>query len=62
MEAVFAATGRRRSNGITRPNACGAGMTMASPETVLELSNRILANAAGARRETDWWWPARCAT
>jgi heterodisulfide reductase subunit B len=46
MEAVVAATGASTVDWNYKTECCGAGMTMASPETVLELSNRILANAA----------------
>ncbi len=46
MEAVVAATGASAVDWNYKTECCGAGMTMASPETVLELSNRILANAA----------------
>ncbi len=46
MEAVVAATGASSVYWNYKTECCGAGMTMASPETVLELSNRILANAA----------------
>ena len=46
MEAVVAATGAATVDWNYRTECCGAGMTMANPETVLELSNKILANAA----------------
>ena len=46
MEAVVAATGAATVEWNYKTECCGAGMTMASPETVLELSNRILSNAA----------------
>ncbi len=46
MEAVLAAAGVKTVEWNYRTECCGAGMTMAGPETVLELSHRILANAA----------------
>jgi len=46
MEAVVAATGAAAVEWNYRTECCGAGMTMANPETVLELSHRILENAA----------------
>jgi len=46
MEAVVAALGAKPVAWNFKTECCGAGMTMASPETVLELSGKILANAA----------------
>jgi len=46
MEAVLAALGAKTVEWNYRTECCGAGMTMASEETVLELSHRILENAA----------------
>ena len=46
MEAVLGAAGVKTVDWNCRTECCGAGMTMASEETVLELSHRILANAA----------------
>ncbi len=46
MEAVLAALGAKPVAWGSKTECCGAGMTMASPQTVLELSSRILANAA----------------
>ncbi len=46
MEAVVAALGAKPVDWNYKTECCGAGMTMASPETVLELSGKILANAA----------------
>jgi heterodisulfide reductase subunit B len=46
MEVVVAATGASTVDWNYRTECCGAGMTMASPETVLELSHRILGDAA----------------
>lgn len=46
MEAVLKATGVKPVEWNYRTECCGAGMTMASEETVLELSHRILSNAA----------------
>jgi len=46
MEAVMMALGAKPVAWNYKTECCGAGMTMASPETVLELSGRILANAA----------------
>lgn len=46
MEAVVAALGAKPVAWNYATECCGAGMTMASPETVLELSGKILANAA----------------
>ena len=46
MEAVLAALGAKTVDWNYRTECCGAGMTMASEETVLELSHRILENAA----------------
>ena len=46
MEAIVALTGAKPVEWNSKTECCGAGMTMAAPETVLELSNRILADAA----------------
>jgi heterodisulfide reductase subunit B2 len=46
MEAVVGALGAKPVAWSYKTECCGAGMTMASPETVLELSSRILGNAA----------------
>ncbi len=46
MEKVVNALGAKAVAWNYKTECCGAGMTMASPETVLELSNKILANAA----------------
>ncbi len=46
MEAILAALGAKPVAWSAKTECCGAGMTMASPETVLELGGRILANAA----------------
>ena len=46
MEAIVSALGAKPVAWNYKTECCGAGMTMASPETVLELSSRILANAA----------------
>jgi heterodisulfide reductase subunit B len=46
MEAVVAALGAKPVEWSYKTECCGAGMTMAKTETVLELSGRILANAA----------------
>ena len=46
METIVSALGAKPVAWNMKTECCGAGMTMASPETVLELGNRILANAA----------------
>jgi heterodisulfide reductase subunit B len=46
MEAVISALGAKPVAWSMKTECCGAGMTMASAETVLELSGKILANAA----------------
>jgi heterodisulfide reductase subunit B len=46
MEAVMTALGAKPVEWSYKTECCGAGMTMCSPATVLELSGRILANAA----------------
>jgi heterodisulfide reductase subunit B2 len=46
MEAVLAALGAKTVEWNYKTECCGAGMTMASEETVLELANKILGNAA----------------
>lgn len=46
MEAVLAAVGAKTVAWNYRTECCGAGMTMASEDTVVELSHRILENAA----------------
>ena len=45
MAAVVAALGAKPVEWSYKTECCGAGMTMAKTETVLELSGRILANA-----------------
>jgi heterodisulfide reductase subunit B len=45
MEAIVAALGAKPVEWSCKTECCGAGMTMAKTETVLELSGRILANA-----------------
>jgi heterodisulfide reductase subunit B len=45
MEAVVAALGAKPVEWGSKTECCGAGMTMAKTETVLELSGKILANA-----------------
>jgi heterodisulfide reductase subunit B len=46
MESIAAALGAKPVEWSYKTECCGAGMTMAKTETVLELSGRILANAA----------------
>ncbi len=46
METILTALGAKPVQWNYKTECCGAGMTMASPETVLELSGKILANAA----------------
>lgn len=46
MEAIVEALGAKTVEWNYRTECCGAGMTMANEETVLELSHKILANAA----------------
>jgi heterodisulfide reductase subunit B len=46
MEAVLAALGAKTVDWNSKTECCGAGMTMASEETVLDLSHRILTDAA----------------
>ncbi|MBI4876055.1 MAG: CoB--CoM heterodisulfide reductase iron-sulfur subunit B family protein [Acidobacteria bacterium] len=46
MEAVVEALGAKAADWNYRTECCGAGMTMASERTVLELSHKILTNAA----------------
>jgi len=45
MEAVVASLGAKPVTWNAKTECCGAGMTMSSPETVLELSGRIIENA-----------------
>jgi heterodisulfide reductase subunit B len=45
MEAIVTALGAKPVEWNYKTECCGAGMTMAKTETVLELSGRILANA-----------------
>jgi heterodisulfide reductase subunit B len=45
MEAILAALGAKPVEWSYKTECCGAGMTMAKTETVLELSGRILTNA-----------------
>jgi heterodisulfide reductase subunit B len=49
MEAILKALGARPVDWSYRTECCGAGMTMASTDTVLELSARILENAVTRR-------------
>ena len=46
MEAILTALGAKPVDWSLKTECCGAGMTMSKTETVLELSGRILANAA----------------
>jgi heterodisulfide reductase subunit B len=46
METIVAALGAKPVEWSFKTECCGAGMTMSKTETVLELSGRILANAA----------------
>ncbi|MCW5981568.1 MAG: CoB--CoM heterodisulfide reductase iron-sulfur subunit B family protein [Bryobacteraceae bacterium] len=46
MEAIVGALGAKTVDWNYRTECCGAGLTMANEETVLELSHRILTNAA----------------
>jgi heterodisulfide reductase subunit B2 len=46
MEAVLAALGAKTVDWNYKTECCGAGMTMASEETVLELAYKILSNAS----------------
>ena len=46
MEAILGAVGAKTVNWNYRTECCGAGMTMANEDTVLELSHKILSNAA----------------
>ena len=46
MEAVLTALGAKPVDWNYKTECCGAGMTLASEETVLDLSHKILANAA----------------
>ena len=46
MEAIVTALGAKPVEWNFRTECCGAGMTMASEETVLELSHKVLADAA----------------
>jgi heterodisulfide reductase subunit B len=46
MESVLAALGAKAVDWNYKTECCGAGLTMANEETVLELSHKILANAA----------------
>lgn len=46
MEAVVAALGAKTVEWNCKTECCGAGMTMANEETVLDLANKILTNAA----------------
>jgi len=46
MEAILTALGAKPIAWGAKTECCGAGMTMADPQTVLELSGRILADAA----------------
>ncbi len=46
METVLAALGAKTVDWNYKTECCGAGMTMASEDTVLELAHKILSNAA----------------
>jgi len=46
MEAVVAATGAKTVDWNYKTECCGAGMTMANEDTVLDLAHKILSNAA----------------
>jgi heterodisulfide reductase subunit B len=46
MERIVAALGAKPVDWNYKTECCGAGMTMSSEETVLELSNKIIADAA----------------
>ncbi len=46
MEAILEAMGAKTVEWNYKTECCGAGMTMANEQTVLDLSNRILSNAA----------------
>jgi heterodisulfide reductase subunit B len=46
MEAVLGAVGVKTVDWNYRTECCGAGMTLASEQTVLDLSHRILSDAA----------------
>ena len=45
MESILRELGASRSSGTCKTECCGAGMTMADEDTVLELSHKILGNA-----------------
>ena len=45
MESILAAVGAKTVSWNYRTECCGAGMTMANEDTVLELSHKILSNA-----------------
>jgi heterodisulfide reductase subunit B2 len=51
MEAIVKALGARTVDWSYKTECCGAGMTIANEETVLDLSHKILANAV-ARKAT----------
>jgi heterodisulfide reductase subunit B len=46
MESILGAVGAKTVSWNYRTECCGAGMTMANEDTVLELSHKILSNAA----------------
>jgi heterodisulfide reductase subunit B len=46
METLLAALGAKTVDWNYKTECCGAGLTMANEESVLELSHKILANAA----------------
>lgn len=46
MEAILTALGAKTVDWSYRTECCGGGMTLASEETVLDLSHKILSNAA----------------
>ncbi len=61
METLLAALGAQPVDWNYKTECCGAGMTMADEDTVLDLSHKILSDAA-AHEASASWSPARCAT
>ncbi len=61
MESLLALFGAEPVDWNYKTECCGAGMTMANEGTVLELSHKILTNAA-AHAPIALWSPAPCAT
>jgi heterodisulfide reductase subunit B2 len=47
MEAILSVLGVKTVEWNSKTECCGAGMTMSSEETVLDLAHKIIANAAG---------------